>query len=135
METGLNEKIIEPAWALSSSLSEWVWSVLYFIIAFSFISVFQKFYKKELPGKVALPFLLNLIFNLILVPLQVLSNGSIFASIDAGLVLITLVWATAVVARHLKWVALVNIPYLLWICYVLAVEIIKFINYRAIVIQ
>ena len=53
------------------------------------------------------------------------SDGARFADIarqlegderfDAVLVLGTLVWAMAAIWRRARWVALVNIPYLLWV--------------------
>ncbi len=120
---GLNPEIIVPSWAPAAWLSEPVWSVLYFIIAFSFMTVFQKAYKKELPWIVALPFILNLIFNFAFSPIQLSLQNNYLASLDIIFVLGTLIWGMWIIYPRIKWVALVNIPYLLWMFFVATLQI------------
>jgi len=43
-------------------------------------------------------------------------KNNILASIDILLVLATLIWALALIYPHIKWIALANTPYLLWVC-------------------
>jgi tryptophan-rich sensory protein len=35
--------------------------------------------------------------------------------VDAILILITIIWGMVVIWPHMKWIALANIPYLLWV--------------------
>jgi benzodiazapine receptor len=66
---------------------------------------------------VALPFALNLFFNLIFTPIQFGLKNNLLASIDILLVVATLVWAFYTLwhaAPELRWIVYVNIPYLLW---------------------
>lgn len=110
-------QLIKPTWAPPSWLFGPVWSVLYILIAISFGTVFYKFFNKQLPLIVVIPFVLNLIFNLSFTYFQFGLKSNILAAIDISLVLITLVWSMVVIYPYIKWVAIINIPYLLWVCF------------------
>ncbi len=110
-------QLIKPSWAPPSWLFGPVWTVLYAIIAVSFGTVFYKAITKEIPWIVALPFILNLIFNFAFTPIQFGLKNNLLASIDILLVLCTLVWALYSIwyaVPELRWVVYVNIPYLIW---------------------
>lgn len=110
-------QLIKPSWAPPSWLFGPVWTVLYLIIAVSFGAVFYKAFSKEIAWMVALPFVLNLVFNFAFTPLQFGLKNNLLASIDILLVVVTLVWALVAVwqaSPELRWVAYTNIPYLLW---------------------
>jgi tryptophan-rich sensory protein len=115
--------LIKPTWAPPSWLFGPVWSVLYVIIAASFGFVFYKVYTGEIPYMVALPFVLNLIFNIAFTPLQFNLRSNELAAIDIALVLATLLWALYAVYPYAKWVALVNIPYLLWVSFATVLQL------------
>ena len=122
-------QLIKPTWAPPSWLFGPVWSVLYIIIFISFGTVFYKVFNKQLSFMIALPFILNLIFNLSFTYFQFGLKSNILAAVDIILVLITLVWALVVIYPHIKWVALVNIPYLLWVMFATVLQLtITFIN-------
>ncbi len=109
--------LIKPTWAPPAWLFGPVWTVLYTIIAFSFGTVFYKVYTKQIPFIVAVPFLLNLMFNFIFTPIQFGLKNNILASVDILLVVGTLVWAMYSIWHNvpdMKWVVYANIPYLLW---------------------
>jgi translocator protein len=101
-----------PAWLFGP-----VWSVLYLIIAASFGYVFYLAVKKRLPWSVFAPFGLNLVFNLAFSPIQFGLKNNILAAIDILLILGTLVWAMRTIWPRVRWVAYVNIPYLLWVSF------------------
>jgi len=111
------QQLVKPTWAPPSWLFGPVWTVLYAIIFFSFGAVFYKVYKKELYLAIALPFLFNLAFNFSFTFFQFTLQNNFLASVDIILVLITLVWALIAIYPKMKWVALVNIPYLLWVSF------------------
>lgn len=108
--------LLKPFWAPPSWVFGPIWSVLYTIIAVTYGAVFYKVYTKELPAMVALPFILNLIFNLSFTYFQFGLKNNLLASIDILLVLATLIWALVAIYPHIKWIALANIPYLVWVC-------------------
>lgn len=107
----------KPSWAPPSWLFGPVWTVLYVIIALSFGTVFYKAITKEIPAIVVLPFILNLIFNAAFTPLQFGLQSNILAAIDILFVLVTLIWALISIYPHLRWVAYINIPYLIWVLF------------------
>ncbi len=124
------ETLVRPEWAPPAWIFGPVWSVLYIIIAISFGVVFYKIWKKELPHWIALPFLLNLFFNLIFSPIQFGLQNNLLASLDIILVLATLIWSMGAVWKRVKWVALVNIPYLLWVSFATVLQLtITYLNF------
>ncbi|MFA7193620.1 MAG: TspO/MBR family protein [Candidatus Paceibacterota bacterium] len=109
--------LIKPSWAPPSWIFGPVWTVLYAIIFVSFGTVFYKAFNGKLPWLVALPFALNLLFNLAFTPIQFGLKNNLLASIDILLVVGTLVWAFVALwnaSPDLRWIVYVNIPYLLW---------------------
>jgi tryptophan-rich sensory protein len=110
-------ELIKPFWSPPSWLFGPVWTFLYAIIAVSFGTVFYKAITGKLPWIVALPFALNLVFNFAFTPIQFGLKNNLLASIDILLVVGTLIWALYTIwhnAPELRWIAYVNIPYLLW---------------------
>ena len=69
----------------------------------------------QVPLIVILPFILNLIFNFAFTPIQFGLKNNLLAAADILLVLGTLVWAMAAIWPHAKWIAYMQIPYLLWV--------------------
>lgn len=108
-------ELAKPFFAPPASVFGPVWTVLYLIIAVSFGFVLLQYLKHRLPFRVLLPFILNLLFNLLYTPLQFGLRNNLLASVDILLVLGTLLWALTVIWRRARWVALVNLPYLAWV--------------------
>jgi len=117
------EALVRPEWAPPAWLFGPVWSVLYVLIIISFGAVFYKVWKKELPTWVALPFALNIFFNLIFSPIQFGLQSNLLAALDILLVLATLIWAMNAVWKRMRWVALINIPYLLWVSFATVLQL------------
>jgi translocator protein len=109
--------LIKPWWAPSAFLFGPVWTVLYTIILVSFGYVAYLFWKKKIPFSVFLPFVLNIVFNIAFSPIQFGLENNLLAAVDILLVLVTIVWAIASIWSRVRWVALVNIPYLLWVSF------------------
>jgi tryptophan-rich sensory protein len=107
-------QLIRPSFAPPAEWFGPVWGVLYIIIAISFGYVVFKTLKKQLPFRVLLPFILNLFFNLIFTTIQFGLKNTLLASIDILLIWGTLMWALLAIWPRHRWVALVNVPYLLW---------------------
>ena len=116
-------QLIRPRWSPPSYLFGPVWSVLYVIIAASFGTVFYKVFTKQIPWIVALPFVLNLIFNFAFTPLQFGLKNNLLAAADILLVLGTLIWAIIAIYPHVKWIAYVQTPYLLWVTFATVLQL------------
>lgn len=109
--------LVKPSWAPPSYLFGPVWTFLYSIIFASFGYVFYLYFNKRIPFMILLPFILNLIFNLIFSPIQFGLRSNFWAAVDISLVWVTLVWALYVIYPHVRWVTYINIPYLLWVSF------------------
>lgn len=80
-------------------------------------------YKKKIRPKIALPFILNLIFNLAFTPIQFGLKNNLLAAADILLVLATLIWAIVAIRPRIKWVAYLQIPYLLWVSFATVLQL------------
>lgn len=109
--------LIKPAWAPPSWLFGPVWTLLYIIIAITFGLVFYKILTGKIPWVVAIPFILNLIFNLAFTPLQFGLKNNLLAAIDIGMVFTTLMWAFAAIYPYIRWVTYANTPYFAWVLF------------------
>jgi len=127
-------QLIKPTWSPPSWLFGPVWTALYAIIAVSFGTVFYKAFTGKLPWIVVLPFALNLFFNFAFTPIQFGLKNNLLASLDILLVVGTLIWALIAVWRaapDLRWVAYVNLPYLLWGLFATCLQItITYLNWK-----
>ena len=110
-------QLIKPSWSPPAWLFGPVWTVLYILIAVSFGKVFLMTWKKQIPFAVALPFILNLVFNFAFTSLQFGLKNNLLSALDILLVLGTLVWAMFVIYPHARWIAYIQIPYLLWVTF------------------
>lgn len=117
------QALIKPSWAPPAWLFGPVWSVLYVLMIVSFGTVFYKFMKKQIPPAVALPFILNLIFNFAFTPIQFTLQNNFLAAVDILLVLITLIWAMKAIYSHIRWIAYIQIPYLLWVSFATVLQL------------
>lgn len=123
------QTLIKPFWAPPSWLFGPVWTVLYAIIAVTYGTVFYKAFTKQIPWMVALPFALNLVFNLLYTPIMFGLKNTSLASLDILLVLGTLIWALVAVWPYMRWVVYANIPYLLWGAFATCLQLtITFLN-------
>ncbi|MFA6354372.1 MAG: TspO/MBR family protein [Candidatus Paceibacterota bacterium] len=113
--SGWYQTLIKPSWAPPAWIFGPVWTVLYALIAISFCYVGYLFFKRKISLIVLLPFILNLVFNFSFTYFQFGLKNNFLAAIDILLVLGTLIWAMVAIKPHAKWVALMNIPYLLWV--------------------
>lgn len=111
------QTLIKPYWAPPSSVFGPIWSVLYIVILISYGTVFYQTIIKRLAWLVALPFALNIIFNLSFTTIQFDLKNNILAAIDILLILGTLIWALVVIYPCKKWIAIINIPHLLWVIF------------------
>ena len=119
-------QLIKPSWSPPAWLFGPVWAMLYAIIAISFGTVFYKAFTKQIPWIIALPFALNLVFNIAFTPLQFGLRNNLLASIDILFLTGTLVWAFYALwhaAPELRWVVYVNIPYLLWVTFATCLQL------------
>jgi tryptophan-rich sensory protein len=123
-------QLAKPSWSPPAWVFGPVWTFLYVLIAISFGKVFWMFFRKEIPFVIALPFLLNLIFNFSFTFLQFGLKNNLLAAIDILLVLSTLIWAMIAIYPHARWISHIQIPYLLWVIFATALQLtITYLNF------
>jgi len=111
------QTLTKPSWAPPSWLFGPVWSVLYVLIVISFGKVFLLAIQKRIPTIIVLPFILNLIFNFAFTPIQFGLKNNLLAAADILFCLVTLIWAILAIYPRVKWIAYMQIPYLLWVTF------------------
>jgi tryptophan-rich sensory protein len=116
-------QLTKPYWAPPDWLFGPVWTFLYILIAISFGKVFLLFFQKKISFIVILPFILNLIFNFAFTPLQFGFKNNFLAAVDVILVLGTLIWAIIAIYPYARWVAYIQIPYLLWVSFATVLQL------------
>lgn len=110
-------QLIKPTWSPPAWIFGPVWTFLYILIAVSFGKVLLMFLKKQIPFLVILPFILNLVFNFSFTPIQFGLKNNLLAAVDILLVLGTLIWAMISIHPYAKWIAYIQIPYLIWVSF------------------
>ena len=119
----------KPSWAPPAWLFGPVWTFLYILIALSFGKVFWMAFQGQITFLVALPFLLNLIFNFAFTPLEFGLKNNLLAALDVLLVFGTLVWAMVAIYSYAPWIAYIQIPYLLWVSFATVLQLtVTFLN-------
>lgn len=116
-------QLVKPTWAPPAWLFGPAWTVLYILITISFGKVFIMLWQKRIPFVVALPFVLNLIFNFSFTPLQFSLRNNLLAAIDVIFLLVTIIWAMIAIYPYLRWVTYMQIPYLVWVCFATALQL------------
>lgn len=107
--------LAKPSWTPAPSTIGLIWSILYPIIAVSFGFVFVQAIRKKFPWKVALPFGINLVTNLVFTPILFGLRNLPLASVDILIVWSTIIWMMVAVWKHYRWVAVAQVPYFVWV--------------------
>jgi translocator protein len=116
-------ELLKPEWAPPAWVFGPVWSVLYVLIAISFGYVGFLLIRKKISFVVALPFILNLVFNFAYTPIQFGLQNNVLAAVDILLTLGTLIWAMIVIYPRARWVTFINIPYLAWVSFATVLQL------------
>jgi benzodiazapine receptor len=107
--------LAKPGWTPAPATIGLIWQILYPIIFVTFGFVFVQAIRRNVPWLVALPFAINLVANLIFTPIQFGLRNLPLAAVDILVVLGTIAWMIVAVWSHSRWVALAQIPYLIWV--------------------
>ena len=105
----------KPAWTPAPGTISLIWMVLYPVILISFGFVFVQAYRGKVPWRVALPFAVNLVANLLFMPIFSGLRNVPLAAADIVVVWATIIWCVLAVWPHHRWVALAQGPYFVWV--------------------
>lgn len=107
--------LAKPSWTPLPSTIGLIWQILYPVIIVSFGFVFVQFFRGKVPWRVALPFAVNLVANLVFTPIQFGLRNLPLASVDILIVLGTIIWMMVAIWPRYRWVAIAQLPYLVWV--------------------
>ena len=113
----------KPSWTPAPATIGLIWQILYPIILISFGFVFLKAIRRTVPWRVALPFAINLVSNLIFTPIQFGMRNLPLAAVDILIVWATIIWMMVAVWRYYRWVAVAQVPYFVWVSLATALQL------------
>lgn len=107
--------LAKPSWTPAPSTISLIWMILYPVILASFGFVFVKAYRHTIPRKVVLPFAINLVANLLFMPIFSGLRNVPLAAVDIVIVWATILWVIVAIWPNYRWVALAQLPYFVWV--------------------
>ena len=107
--------LAKPSWTPEPRTIGLIWNVLYPVLIVTWIWVLVQCVRKKVPWSVAVPFGINAVANLAFTPIQFGLRNLPLATADILVVLVTIVWSILAVWRHSRWIALAQVPYLVWV--------------------
>ena len=105
----------KPAWTPRPETIGTIWSLLYPIILGVNIYVWVKYFRKELPLLVLLPFAINLAANIAFTPIQFGLRSLNGALVCIVIVWVTIIWSMVAVWPYSRVAAMMFVPYLIWV--------------------
>lgn len=109
------DSLDKPTWTPEPATIGFIWQCLYPVILITFVFVFWRAARRDVPWQVALPFAINLIANLIFTPIQFGWRNLPLASVDILVVWGTIIWMMIAIWKYHPWIAVAQIPYFVWV--------------------
>jgi tryptophan-rich sensory protein len=107
--------LAKPSWTPAPSTISLIWTILYPIILVSFGFVFVQALRRKVRWLLALPFAVNLVANLLFMPIFAGLRNVPLAAADILIVWATILWCVIAVWPVYKWVAVAQVPYFVWV--------------------
>ena len=107
--------LAKPSWTPAPSTIGLIWTILYPIILVSFGFMFVQAFRGKVGWKVALPFAVNLVANLMFMPIFSGLRSVPLAAVDILIVWATIIWCVVVAWPVYKWVTVAQVPYFVWV--------------------
>src|ERR1700733_5804430 len=105
------DRLLKPSWTPAPWTISLIWTILYPIILVSFGFVFVQAFRGKVGWKVALTFAINLVANLMFMPIFSGLRNVPLAAVDILIVWSTIIWCCFDVWPAYKWVAVAQVPY------------------------
>jgi len=105
----------KPSWTPAPATIGLIWQILYPVILISFGFVFLQALRGKVSWVIALPFVINLVANLIFTPIQFGMRNLPLAAVDILIVWVTIVWCMIAIWPLFKWISIAQVPYLIWV--------------------
>ncbi|QJW94139.1 TspO/MBR family protein [Frigoriglobus tundricola] len=107
--------LAKPAWTPAPATISTIWAILYPIVLVSFGFVFVLAFRGTIARKVAVPFGINLVANLLFMPIFSGLRNVPLAAADIVVVWATIIWCMVAVWPVRRWVAVAQVPYFVWV--------------------
>jgi translocator protein len=120
--------LIKPSWTPPGSTIGIIWSILYPMIILSFFYVMYNAAKGKLSWGIGIVFIINLIANLLFSPIFFGMKNIPFATLDILIVWVTIVLQFILIFPISKIIAVLQIPYFLWVTTASTIQLTVFIN-------
>lgn len=108
-------QLAKPGWTPAPGTIGTIWSILYPFIAITFGFVLIQAIRRKIAWRVAIPFGINLLANLLFTPIQFGMRNLPLATIDILIIWSSIVWMMWAIWPHYRWVTFAQIPYLIWV--------------------
>lgn len=115
--------LAKPSWTPAPSTISLIWTILYPIILVSFGFVFVQAFRGKIPWMVAVPFAINLLANLLFMPIFSGLRSVPLACVDILIVWATTLWMMVAVGPVNRWVAIAQMPYFVWVSIATALQV------------
>jgi tryptophan-rich sensory protein len=115
--------LAKPSWTPAPATISLIWTILYPIILISFGFVFVQAFRGKVSRRVAVPFAINLVANLLFMPLFAGLRNVPLAAVDIVIVWATILWCAIAVWPVYRWVAVVQVPYFVWVSIATVVQL------------
>ncbi|WP_149115521.1 TspO/MBR family protein [Limnoglobus roseus] len=109
------DSLTKPSWTPAPATIRLIWTLLYPVILVSFGFVFVQAFRRKIPRRVALPFAINLVANVLFMPLFAGLRNVPLAAADIVVVWATIPWCVIAAWPHRRWVAVAQVPYFVWV--------------------
>ena len=107
--------LVKPSWTPAPSTISLIWTILYPILLVRFGFVFAQAFRAKVSWLVALPFAINLVANLLFMPIFAGLRNVSLACVDILIVWATILWCVVVAWPVYRWVAVAQVPYFVWV--------------------
>ena len=107
--------LAKPSWTPAPATIGLIWTILYPIILVSFGFVFVEAFRGKVGWKIAVPFAVNLVANLLFMPTFAGLRNVPLACVDILIVWATIIWCVIVAWPVYRWVAVAQVPYFVWV--------------------
>jgi len=107
--------LAKPSWTPTPRAIGVIWTILYPIIVISFGFVFVQAFRQKIGWLIALPFAINLVANILFMPIFSGMRNLPLAAADILIVWTTIIWGVIAVCPRYRWVAAAQVPYLVWV--------------------
>lgn len=105
----------KPSWTPSPATIGLIWTLLYPVIVGSFGFVFVQAFRGKVPWRIAAPLAINLVANLLFMPIFSGLRSVPLAAVDIVIVWATIIWCMAVIWPVYRLVAVAQVPYFVWV--------------------